>query len=292
MVQQALNRHSSIAVPPETKFFFSFLGQSQRNQQNHLERLNSDLQVELELPDGGIRSDVEGREFYEEMATRYVRRLQKKDVVWFGEKTPEHTGHMKRIRQVFPESKFLIVYRDGRDVALSLSKAPWMHGGLYVSFLVWLYYQHLVRQVRENGMANVHLARYEDVVANPEREFTSILNFLDLPYERDVAEGYGCTEGIPKREYAWKANALEKITSRRVGTFQSELSHAQIALLERLGHRTLESFGYTLLTDGRNSLSLRFVVDLAARMGVFLTHLPWYSLAQEIGEQIVLPFAL
>jgi Sulfotransferase family len=288
MVQQALNRHSAITIPPETKFFFSFLGHSRRNQRKHLDRLNRDLNIHLELPESGIRSEEASRAFYEEMANQYVERIKKKDVLWFGEKTPEHTGHMARIRQLFPDSKILILYRDGRDVALSLSKTPWMPGGLYVSFLVWLYYQRLVIRARESRLPNIYIARYEDIVANPEKEFTSILEFLDLPYEPNVAHGYGNSEGIPQREYLWKATALQKITPNRVGTFQSELSRTQIAILERLGQHTLSSFGYPLLTNGKDPLSIRFLLKLSRQMTIFFAQLPWYSLMQEINGQIFL----
>jgi hypothetical protein len=136
MVQQALNRHSAIAIPPETKYFFSFLGHGKRQQLRHLARLNKDLNIDLELPKSGVRSDVECQTFFEEMALRYVKGIKKEGVHWFGEKTPEHTGHLARIRRLFPDSKIIILYRDGRDVALSLSKTPWMYGGLYVSFIV------------------------------------------------------------------------------------------------------------------------------------------------------------
>jgi hypothetical protein len=288
MVQQALNRHSAIAIPPETKFFFSFLGHSRHDQRRHIDRLNGDLNIHLELPESGVRSDDAGRTFYEEMANQYVEKLKKKDTLWFGEKTPEHTGHMARIRQLFPDSKILILYRDGRDVALSLSKTPWMRGGLYVSFIVWLYYQRLVIQARDSRMPNIYLARYEDIVVNPEKEFASILDFLALPYEPSVAHGSGNSEGIPQREYPWKATALQKISPSRVGSFQSELSRTQIAILERLGQHALSSFGYPLLTDGKNPLSFGFLLNLSCRMAMFLAQMPWYSLMQEISDQVFL----
>lgn len=287
MVQQALNRHSKIAIPPETKFFFSFLGHSKSQQLQHLQRLNQDLNINLQLPKHGIRTEEAARDFYEEMADQYVNRLTDKSVSWFGEKTPEHTSHLARMRHVFPESKLLVLYRDGRDVALSLSKAPWMNGGLYVSFMVWLYYQRLVRRARESRLPNVHFARYEDIVANPDREFSSILNFLDLPDESAVAKGWGNREGIPEREYPWKANALKKINTGRVGTFRSELNPTQIAILERLGKQTLAEFGYPLLTDGRNQLSMRFFCNLSCRTMMFLSQIPWFSLVREMSEQLL-----
>src|SRR5207247_1101665 len=124
MLQQALNRHSKIVIPPETKFFFSFLGHSKRTQLRHLRRLNTDLQIDLPLPPKRIRSTWDAGAFYEQMARLYVERLRRADVVYFGEKTPEHTGQLPRIQAVFPDAKIIFLYRDGRDVALSLTKVP------------------------------------------------------------------------------------------------------------------------------------------------------------------------
>jgi hypothetical protein len=287
MVQQALNRHSAIAIPPETKYFFSFLGHGKRHQLKHIERINKDLNIDLKLPEGGVRSDETGWAFFEEMANQYVNRLNKRGVCCFGEKTPEHTGHLSRIRQLFPDAKIIVLARDGRDVALSLSKTPWMCCGLYVGFVVWLYYQRLLMQARQSGFPNLHFVRYEDIVANPEKEFASILNFLELPYEPLVAEGSGNCEGIPPRELLWKANALNKISTDRVGSFRTELSRAQIAILERLGQRTLSTFGYQLLTDGKNRLSPGFLFGLTCGMATFIAQLPWYSLLNEIGDQML-----
>src|SRR5437016_6151356 len=134
MVQQALNRHSQIVIPPETKYFFSFFGHSRGQQRRHVRRLNEDLRINLPTPARRIRSLDEGRDFYEIMARQYVERLQKKSVASFGEKTPEHTGHLLRIRQMFPRAKIIVLSRDGRDVALSLTKVPWMSSNLYVNF--------------------------------------------------------------------------------------------------------------------------------------------------------------
>src|SRR5580704_870924 len=78
MVQQALNRHSGIAIPPETKYFFSFLGHARPCQLRHIERLNEDLNISLPAPEAPVRSIADGRDFYELMAQQYVGGLRKK----------------------------------------------------------------------------------------------------------------------------------------------------------------------------------------------------------------------
>jgi hypothetical protein len=285
MVQQALNRHTQIVIPPETKFFFSFYGQPWRQQARHVERLQRDLGIDLPTPRNQVRSVPEGRAYYELMADRHLERVGKKNVAYFGEKTPEHTGHLPRIRELFPNAKILVLCRDGRDVATSLSHVPWMSSDLYVNFLVWLYYSWVVRAERSSGNPHVHFARYEDIVADPERQMGKILDFLGLPYEPAVARGCGNREGIPEREYLWKAKALEKITTERVGAFRTELSGEQIEVLERLGRDALTALGYPLLTDGNAPLPLSLLLRLSCSFSGFVYRLPWHSILSELSSR-------
>jgi hypothetical protein len=286
MLQQALNRHSQIAIPPETKFFFSFLGHSRGSQKRHLQRLNADLGVRLRLPADGVRSDAEARAFYAQLAAKYVEKLKKPSVTRFGEKTPEHTGHLDRIRHLFPEAKIVVLYRDGRDVALSLSKTPWAPGGLYANFVIWLYYQSIILRTQAGPDPNLHFVRYEDIVDRPEEVFHDLLTFLDLPYEERVAVGCGNRDGIPAREYAWKATALEKITTERVGAFQRELTADQVAVLERLGRQTLSAFGYPLVTDGERGLSPGVLLRISYDLARFLVRVPWCSVGRELAARV------
>jgi hypothetical protein len=282
MVQQALNRHTGIVIPPETKFFFSFLGHSRKTQRRHLQRLNRDLQIDLAQPATRVSSVAEGRAFYEEMARQYVARLHRPDVAYFGEKTPEHTGHLPRIQQLFPDAKIIVMYRDGRDVALSLSKMPWMCPDLYVNFVVWLYYYHVVRKLKVTSHPNFYFARYESIVASPEKELGNILQFLGLPYEPAVAEGWGNREGVPEREFAWKELALHRISGDRVGLFHRELTVDQVEKLERLGRNALQELGYELVSDGKKALSPGFLLNLSYRFARFAYRLPWHAVISEI----------
>lgn len=285
MLQQALNRHSHIAIPAETKLFFAFFGHSRSQQLRHLARLNADLNIQLPPPENRIATLADGRAFYERMAQEYVARLPNKAILSFGEKTPEHTGHLPRIQEMFPEAKFLVLYRDGRDVAASLARMPWMTKNVYAAFTVWLYYHHVVQRMKASRMTNLYFVRYEDLVANPRRELFGILRFLELPEESIVAEGWGGGEGIPLREYAWKQRALEKINDDRVGAFRRELNAEQIAILERIGKYALTSLGYPLITNGEQALPPTFFLKLAYDLSRFAFRLPWRSLLIEMTNR-------
>jgi hypothetical protein len=282
MLQQALNRHSQIVIPPETKFFYYLYGRSRACAARHVERLNGDLGIGLVPPAEPVRTAGEGRALFAEMARQYLQRLGRDGVAWFGDKTPEHTSHAERIREVFPAAKFIAISRDGRDVALSLSKMPWIECNPYVGMLIWNHYQRAVRRLREDTAIELHHVRYEDLVAEPQRELTGILRFLDLDYEPPVAEGYGNREGIPERELAWKSRALEPIRAERTGNWRRELSGRQIQWLEHLGGRELTREGYALVGANGTRFSPALATALTWGLSRLVLHLPMACLAQEI----------
>jgi hypothetical protein len=267
LLQQALNRHSRIVIPPESAFFTA-LGLERRAQQDRLKRINGDWEIKAPLPDRPIRCTRQARNLYEEMARLYLDRLDRPMVSHFGEKTPEHQRRLARIRRLFPAAKVILLYRDGRDVACRLRRLPWMSPDLYVNFALWLHYYRL--QQRAQHMPGLHLlcVRYEDLVTAPEEELRKVLAFLGLPYEPQVAEGYGNTEGIPGWEYPWKARALEPISSARVGLWRNELTTEQVGILERWGGAALRGLGYELATGQRRPL-------------------PWWFLPQVYGNSLL-----
>lgn len=248
MLQQALNRHGGIVIPPETKYFSSFLGHSRKCQLRRLIRINTDLQIVIPPPPETIRGTVKSRQFYGEMVERYLAKLRRENVTYFGEKTPAHAGYLPRIKQLFPDAKFLWLFRDGRDVALSMRKVPWMSRNLAVNMAVWLFYYRKQMRAMQERNQDLLVIKYEDLVTQPMTEFTRICTFLDVPFELAMVNGYGNREGILAWEYPWKRLALEQITCERVGVWRKELSSKEVEMLEWLGGRSLRSLGYPLET--------------------------------------------
>ena len=165
-----------------------------------------------------------------------------------------------------------------------------MPADLYGTFLVWLHYHRLLQDAQRKGYPDLYFVRYEDVVADPEREFAGMLRFLGLPYEPAVARGWGNKEGIPEREYPWKKRALGRITRDRVGVFRRELSAAQVEVLERLGRHALPSLGYDLLTGGRGPLSPGLLLKLSWSLLRLAYRLPWHAVVHEVfGRSFLCP---
>lgn len=273
MLQQALNRHPLVVIPPETAFF-TLLGLSHRRQQVHLRRIQHDLSIDLVMLSRRVAGREAGRSLFEGIARAYLSRLGRCDVTHFGEKSPEHLRRFRSIRAVFPEAKMILVYRDGRDVALSLSRVPWMPPDLYLGFALWLHYARIARRAVAECGPQLHLVRYEDLVRDPERELGELCRFLGLDFRSEVARGSGNAEGIPRWEWGWKGRATETISDSRVGVWESELAPEQVALLERWGGRDLESLGYELVSKTSRRLPPVFFARLYWRAARWLVARP------------------
>jgi hypothetical protein len=253
-VQQALNRHPEIAIPPETEFFslvMGYLRHSAWAQRRHLRHIAGDLQIELPMPTRRLRTPDEAAAVFSEIARRYADRVGRPQATWFGDKTPHHLPHLPRIRAAYPDAKFIIVYRDGRDVALSLTKVPWGPPDVRAAFSIWLKMCRWHRWALEQPNLQLLTVRYEDFVSDPEKHLHRITEFLGLAYQPQMAQGQGNREGVPAWEYGWKARAFEKIDATRVAVWRKELSKSQLRDLERWGGWALKMLGYELATDSR-----------------------------------------
>lgn len=264
MLQLALCRHSRILIPPETHYF-TLLTRSRRGQQLHWRRVVKDLKIEIPVPTERLRPGPPAREPFLQMVNAYLKRVGKSGVTHFGEKSPEHQRRVPLILATFPAAKFILIYRDGRDVALSLTKVSWLSRSLDLNFALWLHYSAIQRRLLNEISERICLVRYEDLVLDPVSHLRRIAKFLGLDYEPQMTEECGNHEGVPAYEYSYKGRAFEPITDQRIGNWRRELTPAQIARLERRGSRTLLDLGYELETGGTQRLPPWYLPALYGR---------------------------
>ncbi|MBN1554035.1 MAG: sulfotransferase [Phycisphaerae bacterium] len=114
-----------------------------------------------------------------------VRRIHR-DGPRYVTKAPANAPFLGRACRMFPESKFLFILRDPRDVFISHKRSTrkWMSGA---NSRVWncmrkirWYYQGLLDSA---GAKNVLAIRYEDLHQNFPATLDRIYRFLELPYD-------------------------------------------------------------------------------------------------------------
>jgi hypothetical protein len=127
------------------------------------------------------------------------------------EKTPDHVGRLDLVRSLLPGTRFVLVIRDGRDVAASIARR--FGGDFERGFEWWLAAARSVAVAI--GAPDCFLSRYEDFVVDPAGRIEAICAFLGLPFEPAMLDYHA-------RARAWGAAALPGIA----GADREQQSHA------------------------------------------------------------------
>jgi hypothetical protein len=171
---------------------------------------------------------------------------------------PDNVLYIPAIKRDLPDALFVHIVRDGRDIALSLTKM----GGLRPLwwdrrrnlFATALYWQWMVRKGRNYGQmfpddyAEVH---YEDLVQHPRETLGMLSQFLDhdLDYDRILDNGLGRVHE-PNSTFSEQAQGQ---TFNPIDRWKEKLSASEISGLQRLVGSCLEEFGYPLVrTNGES----------------------------------------
>jgi len=108
---------------------------------------------------------------------------EKSNAVYFIEKTPRHIWHVDYMRRVVKNSKFILTTRDGYDVIASLYKRN--HN---ISESITRFKDDSLLTIRQMGLNDSILVKYEDVISNTDREVSRICDFLGLKYEKEMLD--------------------------------------------------------------------------------------------------------
>lgn len=245
LLQALLNRHPQIAIPPETKLFCHFHGQSLRMRGRCLDRVSEDLKLDRdELPnpcDTGVAETLTA------VQDAYVARIGRPDVTAAGEKTPEHTSELPAIRQAFPDAPIFIMVRNGFDVAKSFTAVPWLNCNMASGGYIWRHYMQHVTSAVDCEWSNVYVIRYESLVVNPIAELGHLFEILQVKrgLEAQCLEPNRARDApiFPSRERPWKSGAVGTIQREKIFGHQ-QFSHREIRQVIAACGSMLKRWGY------------------------------------------------
>ena len=104
------------------------------------------------------------------------------EIEYFGDSTPTNIINAKFIYQIFPEAKFINMIRDGRDVALSVSKERWGPATPEQALFWWekriVHAHNSLIQIPQNSQHEIRLE--ELVIHQREERYAALLTFLGL----------------------------------------------------------------------------------------------------------------
>lgn len=157
-----------------------------------------------------------------------------------GDKTPSYVLRIPQLAKAFPESRFVHIIRDGREVARSIERMPWgpasAEGGL----------AHWERVVRRGRSGSRHLptrryleVSYEALLAEPVAELTKVCAFLDLDFNAVMLDVGQVADKVAAQNFFPETHARLSgpiVAPDRVQQAKLPLSVGQSGLLEELGY--------------------------------------------------------
>ena len=132
----------------------------------------------------------------------------------FRQRRPDRTAigatvhtHFDRLTRIWPDAKFIYIYRDGRDVARSCMGMGWA-GNLWTASQRWIDAEQLWAQFRPTlDPERCTEIQFEELLARPEEELTRICAFLGVPYDASMLsypDDSTYEPPDPKLCYQWK----------------------------------------------------------------------------------------
>lgn len=166
-----------------------------------------------------------------------IGKQQNKQLI--GSKDPAFGWNMDILLSHFPSSRLIHVIRDGRDCALSHYELVWGLQNAYVVASKWRNYIQTVRDSVRHHSANYMEVCYEDLLANPARQFMRMESFI-----------YGDFSATPRSSLgvdAFTASVEDDAYEHRTGKWQKQMSAHDKAIFGSVAGDTLANLGYSVV---------------------------------------------
>jgi len=154
-----------------------------------------------------------------------------------------------------PGLKYIYLYRDGRDVAVSFKKAIVGEKHIYNLANQWKHDQEacikLAESMREDRFFSLN---YETLIQQPEAVIRKLCSFLDIPYAENMLDFYHSNESKATAAAGEMWQNLEKpIISNNTGKFHRELNYNELEIFELINQDVLQKLNYQLFTSLTNT---------------------------------------
>jgi hypothetical protein len=257
LIQAVFDGHSQLAIPYESHFIPMLLRRRERYEHPEgfeLEGFLADLFAfpfaerwhlsRAEITDG-LRFKPP-KDVPDAIRTVYALYASHVGGAGYGDKTPGYVRSIPRIAAAFPESRFVHIVRDGRDVALSLLEVEWAPDSIVDAARFWRQRVEAGRNAgRVLGPSRYAELRYEDFLEDPKGETKRICDFLRLPFEETMLDYAGRADAIIEQSAVpHRHEGLRDAPTKGRRNWRAQMEPKDVLLFEAVAGEALTTFGY------------------------------------------------
>lgn len=162
-------------------------------------------------------------------------------------KSMENVNYLTEIEDHFGDkAKYIFLYRDGRDVAVSFSKAVVGEKHYYCLANDWAKTQEAALEFGSTITSDRFFGiRYEDLINDTETTMHSLCEFLEIPYTSYMLEFHKSMEAKRAAESSklW-GNVTNPVVKNNSHKFLSEASKQEMYIFESVAGHVLDMLGY------------------------------------------------
>ncbi|GAA0487059.1 sulfotransferase [Salinibacillus aidingensis] len=261
LFRSMLSQKDEIVIPPESFVLGEAIRKYKMYRYMEWEDLCGVFCAVFERHHGFPRWGMDIREFYKEAIKierknrnleflihsfySFYGRENKETFTRWGDKTPINTFSLKLIDKVFPDSQFIHMIRDARDVVSSYIKA-----GLYQdaegASQRWINSintaQKFGKKVGSNRYMEVY---YEELVRNPEPVLRQVCEFLGIEFEESMLHHVEGVDQLKDTRLSHHTNLYKPVNPSSIGKWKKNLSEEQQQVVEQYCRELMENMGYT-----------------------------------------------
>ena len=255
LLRVMLNRSSEIAIPYES-FFVTPLAQ-RHGRRPKLDDFVDDLGRFYQLYEWGIGPEEvrprlrEGMTTGEAIAAVFDVYAEHEGKPRWGDKTPLYMQHLPLLEALFPDAFWVHLVRDGRDAALSFLELPegfagktWAQPRTAAQFAArWRMEIRSARRLGAHVGGRYLELRYEELVAEPERELRRVCEHASLTWEPGMLDHDVAPEVSAMPEH----RNLARPPTPGLRDWRNQMSREDAVAFEEVASDVLQSSGYELL---------------------------------------------
>jgi protein-tyrosine sulfotransferase len=174
-----------------------------------------------------------------------ARALEKKDLRWWGDNAPYHIYAIPYFDHLFPQSKFIHMIRDPRDIYTSIRfnyKETYsledVLNSWHTSIVHGLFGEIMI------GPERFLRLKYESLVTEPQQELRKVCDFLEIPFTNEMLLYYKSKAAIALSGLVQHGNVTKPVFAASVGKFRTMLTKEEIDQIHARYATYLRCLGY------------------------------------------------
>ena len=270
-----LNAHPKVISPPECGFLHWWFAKYKdwndlSNTSNQIDIFINDLKSSKKITNWYLDFeklkqriiDIKPQDYATLGEIIYLLFAEQKDKnpILIADKNNYYINHLNDLNEIWPTAKYILVVRDGRDVACSyinmeklVTDSPYkpiLSTDISTIAREWVANnKKCIDFINSLNSTRSFIVRYEDIVTNPKLFLTKVCNFLGIDFDKEMLTYYIKNielQDEPISTLDWKLKTLESPDKNNIGKHKKELSEANCNEFNAIATSLLQKFNYAI----------------------------------------------